>query len=163
MPDLLAHVLIAYSLCILLSWHYGWIDPGYLTVGMAGAFIPDLTKIAIVVPRAAVENLLGIPFDWTGIHTFGGTLVGIAIGAALVNPSERKRVAALLGVGAGSHLVADTLLLTPSGRSYAVFWPLTRWHPPSPGVYHSTDPAPAIVTGIITFAIYLVTKRRPNA
>lgn len=148
---------------MLLSWRYAWIGPGYVTVGMAGAFIPDLTKIAIVVPRVAVENVLGIPFDWTGIHTLGGTLVGIAIGATVVSSDARKRVSALLSVGAASHLVADALLLKPSGRSFPGLWPLTRWHPPTPGIYHSTDLAPAIVTGLIALGVYLVSKQRATA
>lgn len=86
MPDLLAHALIAYTICTLLSWRYGWITPTYVTVGMAGAFIPDLATIDLIVSGELVEEMLGIPFDWFALHTAGGTLVSIAIGGLLTAP-----------------------------------------------------------------------------
>ena len=157
MPDLLAHALIAYSLALALSWRYGWISSEYLTIAMAGAFIPDLAKAALVLPSPVIERALGTPFDWFALHTTGGVLVSIALGSLVVAPGERRRVVPLLTLGAASHLLADALLLTPSGRSYAVLWPLTRYHPPTPGLYLSTRPEPmigalgvAIIFGLLT-------------
>jgi hypothetical protein len=160
MPDLLGHALLAYVICTALSRRYEWLTPGYVTVGMAGAFIPDMTKIMLVIPGAAVEGLVGVPFSWGGIHTAGGALIGILIGIVIVTSAERRRVGGLLAVGAASHLLADALLLTPTGRSYAVLWPLTRYHPPAPGLYLSTEPWPTVVLGVLAAVMWVVTRRR---
>ena len=158
MPDLLAHALIAYTLGRLLSWRIDWLTPGYITVVMAGAFIPDLTKIDLLVPSGAIHQLLGVPFDWGALHTAGGALIAIAIGVVVVTPRERVRVGFLLVLGVASHLLADALLINPSGRSYAILWPLTRWHPPTPGLYLSTEPTPTIVAAIFALGVYLATR-----
>jgi hypothetical protein len=162
MPDLLAHALLAYAVCTVLSWRYGWLTPAYVTAGMAGAFIPDMMKIQLLVPDAAVEAILGSPFSWSGIHTAGGALVAVLLGAAVVAPRERRRVGTLLAVGAGSHLLADAFLLTPSGRSYEVLWPLLRYNPPTPGLYLSTRPEPTVVAGVVAAAVWLGTRRVRN-
>jgi membrane-bound metal-dependent hydrolase YbcI (DUF457 family) len=159
MPDLLAHALLAYSVCTALSWRYEWLTPAYVTAGMAGAFIPDMMKVVLVVPDAAVESVLGLSFSWSGIHTAGGATIAVLIGAVIVVPRERRRVGLLLAVGAGSHLLADALLLTPSGRSYDVLWPLLRYNPPTPGLYLSTHPGPTVVAGAVAVVVWFVTRR----
>jgi hypothetical protein len=159
MPDLLAHALFAYAVCTVLSWRYEWLTPAYVTAGMAGAFIPDAMKVVLVVPDAAIEGALGVPFSWAGIHTAGGAAVAVLIGATVVVPRERGRVGALLAVGAASHLLADALLATPSGRSYAILWPLLRYTPPTPGLYLSTRPEPTVVAAAAATAAWLATRR----
>ncbi|PSP76993.1 metal-dependent hydrolase [Halobacteriales archaeon QS_1_68_20] len=159
MPDLLAHVLLAYAVAQALSWRYRWLSPAYVTVVMAGAMIPDLSKAAMVLPGTRVEALLGVPFDWFALHTSGGVLLSILVGVALVAPTERRRVFLLLALGAATHLFADALLLKPSGRSYPVFWPLTRYHPPTPGLYLSTEPRPAVVAAVAALVARVVTRR----
>jgi len=161
MPDLLAHALLAYSLCTLLALRYEWLTARYVTVGMAGAFIPDLTKIALVVPSEQVRGLLGIPFDWGGLHTGGAAAVAVLVGTMVVRPGQRRRVTVLLGVGAASHLFADALLLTPSGRSYAVLWPLTQYRPPTPGLYLSTSPVPTALTAVFAAVVWYTVRYRP--
>lgn len=160
MPDLFSHACLAYSICTLLSWHYDWLTPSYVTVGMAGAFVPDLAKVDLVVDSATVAAMLNLPFHWLAIHTFGGTVVGVLIGATVVASDERLRVVALLSVGAASHLLADALLVKASGRSYAVLWPLTQYHPSTPGLYLSTDIWPSLLTGTIALAVWQVHRRR---
>ena len=125
---------------------------------MAGAFIPDMTKIKLLIPSDQVVALLGLPFSWSALHTAGGALIAILIGVTLVSTAERKRVFVLLSLGAVSHLVADALLLNPSGRSYAVLWPLTRYHPPTPGLYLSTQPEPMIVAFVGAVVVWLLTQ-----
>ncbi|USZ67410.1 metal-dependent hydrolase [Halorussus salilacus] len=160
MPDLLAHALFAYALGLLLSWRYAWLSPAYVTVVMAGAFVPDLSKAELLVPSTAVEAALGVPFDWFALHTAGGVFVAIALGATVVARAERGRVAALLSVGAVSHLLADGLLLKPSGRSYAIGWPVSQYHPPTPGLYLSTQPDPAVAAAAFAAAVWLATRYR---
>jgi hypothetical protein len=160
MPDLLAHALLAYSLATLCSWRFDWLTAPYVTVAMAGAFIPDITKIEIAVTSAQVETLLGLPFDWGALHTLGGSVVSLTVGVVLVSTAARRRVAVLLGVGAGSHLLADALLLTPSGRSYPLLWPLSDVHPPTPGLYLSTQFEPMFVAAALAAVVFVLTRRR---
>jgi len=162
MPDLLSHALIAYVICTALSWRYDWLTPSYVTVGMAGAFVPDMTKIQLVIPGELVESVLGIPFSWHPLHTGGGALVSVLVGVLVVVPERRRRVLGLLGIGAASHLLADALLRTPTGYSYAIAWPLTRYRPPTPGLYLSTEPWPTVVTGLIAVALWIVSTRRSD-
>jgi membrane-bound metal-dependent hydrolase YbcI (DUF457 family) len=160
MPDLLAHALVAYGLATLLSWRYEWLSPAYVTVAMAGAFVPDLTKVSLLVPNSTVQSVLDVPFSWFALHTLGGSLVSLAIGVVLVARPERERVAALLGLGVASHLLADALLLNPSGRSYPLLWPLSYYHPPTPGLYLSTDPEPMLVAAAVAGGVFLATRVR---
>ncbi|RDZ48741.1 metal-dependent hydrolase, partial [Haloferax sp. Atlit-4N] len=37
-------------------------------------------------------------------------------------------------------------------------WPLTRLHPPTPGLYLSTDFEPSIVFGAIALTVYVITR-----
>ncbi|WP_311173066.1 metal-dependent hydrolase [Halobellus ordinarius] len=154
MPDLLAHVFIAYSICRVLSWRWEWLTTQYVTVGMVGAFIPDLVKIKLLVPSAVVERLLGVPFDWGSLATGGGTLLSVCIGLVLLTSTERRRGGVLLGIGAGTHLLADSLLLTPTGHSVQLFWPLSQYKVPSPGLYLSTQPEPMLVTGGVAVLVW---------
>lgn len=158
MPDLLAHALIAYGICRLLAWRYDWIGPAYVTAGMAGAFVPDLVKIYLVVPSARMEALLGVPFEWQALGTGGAAVLFVLIGATVVVPQVRRRTTALIAVGAASHLVTDALLLNPTGRSYAVFWPLTRYHPPTPGLYLSTQVWPTLAAGAFALAVWATSE-----
>jgi hypothetical protein len=49
MPDWLTHVLIAYSVCQLLSWRYVWFSPPYVAVAMGGALLPDASKLNLLI------------------------------------------------------------------------------------------------------------------
>lgn len=160
MPDLLAHVFIAYTICRVASWRVEWLTTPYVTLGMVGAFIPDIVKINLVLPSETVEGMLGVPFDWGSLATGGGTLLSVCIGLVLLRSSERRRGGILLGVGAASHLLADSLLLTPTGRSVQLVWPLSQYKIPSPGLYLSTQPEPMILTGAIAFLIWGVHRYR---
>jgi membrane-bound metal-dependent hydrolase YbcI (DUF457 family) len=159
MPDLLTHALLAYVLCTVLSWRYGWLSPGYVTVGMAGAFVPDLAKATILVPSPRVVAALDAPFSWYGVHTLGGAFVATLVGVVLVPPAERRRVFALLSLGAGSHLVADALLRWATGRSYALLWPLSGWAPPTPGLYSSADVWPSLAAGLLALTVWRLDVR----
>lgn len=163
MPDLLSHAFIAFTLCTLLARRYGWLTSEYVTVGMAGAFIPDMAKVKLVVDGAAVGAALDLPFNWFGIHTLGGAVVSVLIGVVAVTREDRRRVLALLSLGAASHLLADALLFKASGRSYPLFWPLTQYHPPTPGLYLSTDLWVAGATGAVAAATWLAVRWRASA
>jgi hypothetical protein len=158
MPDLLAHVLLAVFACELLRWRLEWLSTDHVTVAMAGALLPDVSKIHLLIPNRLVRRALEVPFDWSGLHTVGGVTVAALIGATLVDRRDRWRVAALLGFGAVTHLVADLFLMTPSGRSYPFAWPVSSYLPPTPGLYLSTGPEPTILSAALV--VGLLTIRR---
>ena len=66
----------------------------------------------------------------------------------------------VLSLGAASHLLADLLLTKASSRAFPILWPLTRWQPPTPGLYLSTHPEPTIVTGLLAVAVWGVSRWR---
>lgn len=161
MPDILTHVLVGYVLGTLLSFRLRWLTPQYVSVAMLGTLVPDLTKIKLLVPSGQVEGLLGIPFDWFAIHTLGGGLVAVAIGALCTTNQHRRRVLGLLLLGASSHLFLDALLINASGHSYAVFFPFSAVHPPTPGLFLSTDRWPAVVSGLLAVTVWWLRYRSP--
>jgi membrane-bound metal-dependent hydrolase YbcI (DUF457 family) len=163
MPDLLAHAFLAYALLRALSWRYDWLRTPYVTAGMAGAFIPDIVKIQLLLPSPIVEATLGIPFSWSPIHRLGGTVICVLIGAVLVDETRRRKTLLVLSLGAASHLLADAFLTKASGRSFAILWPLTRWQPPTPRLYLNTQPEPTIVTGVVAALVWGVSLWRAGA
>lgn len=154
MPDVLTHVLVGYILGMLVSFRLRWLTPQYVTVVMLGAVVPDLTKVKLLVPSAQVELWLGIPFDWFAIHTLGGALVAVAIGALWTTDAHRRRVFGLLAFGAISHLTLDALLTNASGYSYAVFFPFSTINPPTPGLFLSSDRWPATVSVLLAGGVW---------
>lgn len=162
MPDLLTHALVAYVLFAVVSLRYEWVSPQYVTIGMVGAFIPDLAKIDLLVDGSVVAAFLGVPFGWFGIHTLGGSVVVVLIGVVLAAEVERRRVFALLSVGVASHLFLDALLYKVTGVSYPVFWPLTLYRPPTPGLYLSTDVWPSLIMVVIAILTWYVVRKRPT-
>ena len=162
MPDLLAHALAAYALGTALSWRYDWLSPAFVTVVMAGAFVPDLTKVGLVVHESVVVAAIGRPFSWAPLHYLGGVALSVLVGVLLIAPGGRRRarVLALLSLGAASHLFLDALLQTASGRAFMVFWPLTTWRPPTPGLYLSTEPWPTLFFGVLALVVWYVDRQR---
>jgi hypothetical protein len=154
MPDLLTHALIGYILATTLSLKYDWLTPPWVTIAMMGTFIPDLTKIRLVIPSYQVEGFLGVPFDWLALHTVGGSIVSVLIGTVLVPDEYRKRVFALLAVGAGSHLFFDALLITTSGYMSPMLWPITAYSFAMPELYLSSDRWPAVVASGLAVIVW---------
>lgn len=163
MPDVLAHVLVGYALGSVLAARYDRLTSAHVSLVMIGALSPDFVKIGMVVPGPRIEALLGIPFDWMPLHTLGGSALVVAFGTLLVAPGMRKRTAALLAIGAGSHLFLDFLLLTPSGYAYPVLFPLTASQPPAPNLYLSTDRWPTVVAAVLAVAGWFVRSRSLRA
>ena len=154
MPDLLAHVFLSYGICLVLSWRWGWIDDRYITLGMVGSFVPDIGKVSLLLPDPFVERALGVPFSWNSFTTGGGVFVSLLIGVVLLASDQRRRGGAMLAVGAVVHLAADGLLLSPTGRTLPLFWPLAQYRLPSPGLYLSTQIEPTLVAGALAVAAW---------
>lgn len=138
MPDLLTHVLVAYVCAKLLSMRLPWLSTSYVTAVMLGATLPDLNRSERLLPSAAIEAVLGVPFSWGGLHRGGPILVTVLLLAVLLPEAHRRRAALTLGFGAATHLVLD-LFLVRSGSSFPLLWPLTDFQPTLPGLYSSQD------------------------
>lgn len=164
MAELLTHVLTGYVIAVVLSWRYEWMTYPFVTVVMAGAILPDLNRLELVIPAAAVEAALGIPFSWTPLHRFGGTALVVCIGALLAPKRYRRVVFALLALGAFSHYLLDFFLYNPSGLAGAFLWPLTDYRTPVEGFYLSSDRWPAAVAGFVSVAVWAIDRRivRPS-
>ncbi|AGB38792.1 metal-dependent hydrolase [Natronococcus occultus] len=160
MAELFTHILTAYVLATLLSWRYEWLTPQFVTVAMVGAMIPDLNRLELLLPADLLTAVLGVPFDWGAFHVLGGSLVAVAIGTLLAPPAYRRRAGALLLLGMASHHALDLLLLTPSGYADAVRWPITGSHPPSPGLYLSTDRWPALCSAVLAAGVWYARSQR---
>lgn len=163
MPDLLSHVLVAFAVFRLASLRVRWLSTPYVTAAMAGAMLPDVSKVGLVVDSGDVAAVLGVPFDWFVIHTLGGVLVLAALGAIWVAPAHRRRAFGVVVAGAGTHLFLDALLMKPSGHSYAALWPLTAARLPTPGLYRSTDVWPTLTALLLAVAAWAVWRRRSRA
>lgn len=106
--------------------------------------------------RRSTAAVLG----YTGTGGEPADTIEAAIGALLTPARYRWPVAAMVALGALSHHALDLLLITPSGYSYSVFWPLTQYQPPMPNIYLSSDRWPALVAGILAAIVWLVDRRR---
>lgn len=154
MAELLTHILVAYILATLLSWRYEWLTPQFVTVAMVGAMIPDLNRLDLLFPADMIEAAIGLPFDWGAFHVLGGSVLAVGIGTLVAPPEYRKRVFALLFLGMASHHAFDLLLVNVSGYTYAVFWPLTQYNPPSVDLYLSSDWWTAAISASIAAVVW---------
>lgn len=162
MAEWLTHVLFAYVLATLLSWRYPWITSQYVTIAMIGSIVPDLNRMELVISEHTVETALGIPFSWSPLHVLSGSLVVVIIGALLVGSRQRTRVFALLVFGMISHHALDLLLISLSGHSYSVLWPLTQHVPPTPGIYLSTDRWPGALALVVSVIVRVIDRQRES-
>ncbi|MDS0474396.1 metal-dependent hydrolase [Natrinema sp. 1APR25-10V2] len=158
MPDLLTHVLVGYSIGTLLSLRDERIRSAQVSLVMAGALSPDLAKVRLFLPADIVQAVVGVPFSWAPLHTLGGTLLVVPLGALLVAPEYRRQAVALIALGAASHHALDVALLTATGESYAVFFPISQYRLPSLDLYLSTDRWPAIVSGALAAVLWAVRR-----
>ncbi|WP_265110680.1 metal-dependent hydrolase [Halosolutus halophilus] len=160
MPDLLTHVLVGYVLGTLLAVSDERLGPESVPLVMLGALSPDFVKLKLVLPSETVQAVLGIPFSWTPLHTLGGSVLVVGLGALLVAPDHRRQTIALFALGAASHHALDVLLLTVTGYSYAVLWPLSGYHFPAPNLYLSSDRWPALVAGLAAALVWALARQR---
>ena len=127
---------------------------------MAGAVLPDLAKVHLVVPSGTVSSLLGVAFSWQAIHRLGGVLVLAGLGALTVGRSYRRAAFAALVGGAASHLLLDSFIRRANGLTPPYLYPLTWWHPSSGDLYLSSDPWPAALAVAVASVAFAYDRRR---
>lgn len=157
MADLLTHVLVPYIILTVAGWRIDRITDRWIVVGMAGAMIPDLSKVRVVFPPGAVRDVLGVPFSYFPISTLGGVIVIAGIVTLLFR--ERRRAFGFLLFGGSSALLLDGMRAFADGRSDFWLYPFLWWRPPTPGVYVSSDLRVMIVVVVIGVAIYLFDRQ----
>lgn len=154
MADLLTHVLVAYVIGSLLAWRYEWFSSALVTAVMAGALLPDLRKIFLVLPGSSVSEFLSIPFSWAPLHDVGGIVIVIAIAVVLVPTTMRLPVLLCLSLGAFEHILFDAFLYWPDGLTWNVIWPVSNVQFAVDGFYKSWDMVPlAITLGLATLVL----------
>lgn len=159
MVDLLSHVLIAYAGVTVVSLAID-VSQAARTAVLVGAIVPDVSKVTLFVDDDPVEALLGAPIEVLGWHTLLGVALSVGIAGLLVGRRVRWTVVRWMTAGAVSHLLLDALLRTPTGRSsYALFWPVSGYRPPTPGLYLSGDPIVLAVATLAASTAWIVQRR----
>ena len=153
MADLLTHVLVSYVLLTVASWRFDQLTRRWIVIGMAGAAIPDLVKIEILVDDRVIESLLGVPFSYAPISSLSGVLL-IAGAIAVFFGRERRQVYALLVFGGLTALVVDGLRVFADGRSGFWLYPIW-WRPPAPSLYVSSDVRVLVVALLASAGVFL--------
>ena len=166
MAEWVTHVCLAYALFTVVGWSVDWVDRQWVAVGVVGSILPDLDRLDLLLSGDLITATTGIPFNWNGINSVGGTVVLSAIGALLFAcRSDQRRGFSLLFAGALSHLLvdlpqryADGLMLT---NKY--LFPLPAWRPPTPGWYVSADRWVAIVALLVALVVFGVDRYQTSA
>ncbi|MWV40029.1 metal-dependent hydrolase [Natrialba sp. INN-245] len=162
MADVFTHALTGFIIGVGLSWWVDWLRPAHVSLVVLGAIAPDVVKINLVVPDAAVATTLGIPFSWDPLHTLGVAVLMAVLCALVLAPQYRAQAIALFLIGAASHHVLDMALVNASGYSYDVLWPLSGYHFPSPNHYRSSDRWPAIIATLLAICVWYLRYRWPH-
>lgn len=160
MPDLLAHVLVAYVAFTALSWWTPRFPRRLVPVGVVGGVAPDLAKVRLVVSDAVIESATGLPFTWDPIHRLGGVVVLAGLGAVLFDRPFRRRAFGTLLAGSAIHLVLDAMIRRANGLAPPYLYPLTWWQPPAGNLYVSADLWPTVLALVAAVGVALYDRRR---
>lgn len=161
MAELLTHVLVAFAVFTIASWRVGWLDRKWIAVGMIGAILPDLDRFWMLVSSEQVSAVLGIPFDWSAIHTLGGVILLSGIGAMLfVTPRHRRTAFGMQVAGGITHLALDGVKVWADGYNGASLVPLSWWRHPTPGLYISAERWVAVGAVLTALAVLAASRLR---
>jgi hypothetical protein len=161
MADLLTHILVPYVLLTVASWRFDWLTKRWIVIGMAGAAVPDLVKIRILLDNDVIESLLGMPFSYSSISSLGGVLL-IAGGITVFFERQRRRVFLFLLFGGFSSLIVDGLRVFASGQSGFWLYPFTWWRPPTPSLYVTSDIRVLVVAIIASAVVFALDRWNPD-
>ncbi|MEN4018377.1 MAG: metal-dependent hydrolase [Methanobacterium sp.] len=115
MPDWITHVLVAWTICTVLSFKSKQFNPANTAICMVGALIPDVYKIVI-------------PLEYLGVYAWNFILpfhmpVGSFIIATIFSLffKEQKTVLLFLLLGVLTHYMLDLLLTNLSEGIYLLY------------------------------------------
>jgi len=158
MAELLTHVLVPYLLLTPASWRFRWLRRRWIVIAMAGAAIPDLVKVDIVLDNALIESATGLPFSYAPISSLAGVLV-IAGAIALLFAARSRRAYGYLLFGGFSSLALDGMRVFADGRADFWLYPLW-WRPPTPSLYVTSDPRVTVLSVTAALAVFLADRYR---
>lgn len=162
MADLLTHVLVAYVLLTVAGWRFDRLTRPWVVVGMAGAAIPDLVKVGIVVDESVIEGLLGVPFSYAPISSVAGVLAIAGAIALCFGDRYRRRAFGFLVAGGTLSLFLDGLRAYADGQAGFYLYPIW-WRPPTPSLYVTSDPRVTVVALVVGTAVFLADRRLSSA
>ena len=154
MADLLTHILVPYVILTVVSWQFDWLTKRWIIIGMAGAAIPDLVKINILLDHSVIESFLGMPFSYAPISSLGGVLF-ITGAITVFFQRHRRQVFAFLVFGGLTSLVVDGLRVFADGQSGFWLYPFTWIRPPTPSLYVTSDVRVLITAMIISAVVFI--------
>jgi len=162
MADLFTHILVPYVVLTVASWQFEWLTKRWVIIGMAGAVIPDLVKLEIVLDRSVVEGLLGMPFSYAPISSLGGVLL-IAAAITIFFQRQRRQVFVFLVFGGLTSLVADGLRAFADGQSGFWLYPFTWVRPPTPSLYVTSDVRVLVAAVTISAVVFVCDHRKQRS
>ena len=147
MPDLLTHVVVAWTLCTLLSFKWKQFNLQNTAIVMVGALIPDLYKVQLPLSYLNLnESIFIMPF-----HLPVGSL--LLAGMVSLFFRDRKMIFFFLTLGVATHYLLDLLLVNLGGGMellYPLSWERFSFNVISPTDYH----IPAVAL-FIAFMVYM--------
>ena len=120
MPDWVTHIVVAWTLCRVLSFKFKEFNSANTLIVITGALIPDISKVVLGL------SLLGIDASdyFATIHLPTGSIIVAGIFSLLF--PEKKKAFLFLGLGILTHYILDSLLEHVSGGIYLLF-PFSWW------------------------------------
>ena len=148
MPDWITHILVAWTLCTILSFKYKQFNPANTAICMVGALIPDTFKVVIPLGLMHIhaENFL-MP-----LHLPVGSIIVASIFALFFK--ERKIVVSFLLLGVLTHYALD-LLLTNLNGGMAMLFPFS-WSAWQLDLIPDDDFHITILAIILAASVYLI-------
>jgi hypothetical protein len=150
MPDWVAHVLVAWSLCTVLGFKFKQFDTPNTIIAMFGSILPDIFKVIIPLQYFGVyiEDLI------YPIHLPIGSIIIATIMALFFK--ERKIVFMFLLLGISTHYILDLFLVNLNG-GMSILFPFT-WEKLQFGIIPVDDYNITIITVILALLIYGTSK-----
>ncbi len=120
MPDWVAHIAVAWTLCRILSFKYKEFDAANTMLVITGALIPDFSKLILVFKVFGMDlsEYLSV------IHIPTGSVVVAGMLSLLFH--DKKKTFMFLGLGIVTHYALDMILEHVSGGIYLLF-PFSWW------------------------------------
>lgn len=157
MADMLTTVLVVASALTVAGWWLDWLDPRWIAVAVGGSFVPDTSRLRMLLDADRIEAALGIPFGFHGLETVGGVLLVAGVITVWFEREHWRRVYGLLVTGGLGHLVLDGLRIFADGRSGLWLFPIAPgYRPPTPNLFVSSDPVvPAVAVALTAVVLAL--------
>jgi len=120
MPDWVTHIVVAWTICRILSFKYEEFNAANTMLVITGALIPDFSKLILVFKMFGMDlseylSIIHIP---TGSVIVAGML-------SMLFP-DKKKTFLFLGLGILTHYCLDMVLEHVSGGIY-LFFPFNWW------------------------------------